>query len=138
MPNLYSTDADDQPMNEAMETARKTFSKFDSAFESGRYDKTKFSIKVKFPDEVGNEYIWLTEISKQDGHYSGLMTDTPRITKQVKIGDKVTIVDKDIKDWLYGNDSVLHGGYTLRLIRSRMTSKERAENEASFRYRLVD
>lgn len=136
--NLYSTNTDDQPMNKAMEVARRKFTKFDSAFESGRFDRDKFSIKVKFPHPRGNEYIWLTEISKQGSNYWGVITDTPRMTTQVKMGDRVKINERDIADWLYGKDSILHGGFTLRLIHSRMTKEENAEENASFPYKIED
>lgn len=136
--NLYSTDKSDQLMNQAMEIARKTFPKFDSAFESGKYDKDKFSIKVKFSHSDGNEYIWLTDISKTGGHYWGVVSDTPRMTKEVKLGDRPEINDNDVVDWLYGKDSILHGGFTLRLIYSRMSKKERDEEKTSFPYRIED
>lgn len=136
--NLYSTDKDDLPMNQAMKTANQQFSKFDSAFESERYDKDKFSIKVRFSHDHGNEYIWLTEIAKVGGHYWGVVSDTPRMTKQVKLGDRPEINDNDVVDWLYGKDSILHGGFTLRLIFSRMSKEERDEQKASFPYRIED
>jgi len=136
--NLYSTDKDDQQMNQIMEIARKRFPKFDSAFESGNYDKDKFSIKVKFPHSNGNEYIWLTDISKVGGHYWGVVSDTPRMTKQVMLGDRPEINDNDVVDWLYGKDSILHGGFTLRLIYSRMSKEERDQEKASFPYRIED
>lgn len=136
--NLYSTDEDDRPMNQAMEIARQRFPKFDSAFESGKYDKDKFSIKVRFSHARGNEYIWLTEIAKVSRHYWGVVSDTPRMTKQVKLGDRPEINDNDVVDWLYGKDSILHGGFTLRLIYSRMPKEERDAEIASFPYRIED
>ena len=136
--NLYSTDKGDKLMNQAMEIARKRFSKFDSAFESGKYDKDKFSIKVKFPYSNGNEYIWLTDISRVGGHYWGVVSETPREAKQVKLGDRPEINDNDVVDWLYGKDSILHGGFTLRLIYSRMSKEERDEEKAGFPYRIED
>lgn len=57
--NMYTTDSADVAMNKAMDIARKRFGAFDSAFESGKYDNDKFSIKVKYPHSRGSEYIWL-------------------------------------------------------------------------------
>jgi len=136
--NMFTTDSVDVAMNRAMDIARKRFSAFDSAFESGRYDKDKFSIKVKYPHKQGNEYIWLVDISKVDGRYLGLVSDTPRATKMVKLGDRPAINNDDVVDWLYGKDSVLHGGYTLRLIYGRMTKEELEQERASFPYKIQD
>lgn len=137
-PHLYTTNKEDRPMNQAMATARQKFPRFDSAFKSGRYDKDKFSIKVRLVCPDGNEYIWLTDISKVGTHYWGVMTDTPRMTNQYKVGDHVKINYADITDWLYGKDSTLHGGYTLRLIYNRLSDKERADQEAGFPYKIED
>jgi uncharacterized protein YegJ (DUF2314 family) len=136
--NLYSTDKDDQEMNRAMATAKRTFPRFDSAFSSGRYDRDQFSIKVRFAAPGGNEYIWLTEIQKSNGHYIGIVSDTPRATTWVRLGEKWEIPDQDIVDWLYTKDSIAHGAYTLRLILSRMSKDERAEAELGFPYKIED
>jgi uncharacterized protein YegJ (DUF2314 family) len=136
--NMYTTDAVDTAMNKAMEIAHGRFSAFDSAFESGKYDKDKFSIKVKYPHQHGNEYIWLVNISKIKGHYRGIVSDTPRETKVVKYGDNPVINDNDVVDWLYGKDSILHGGYTLRLIYRRLSKEELKKERASFPYKIED
>lgn len=136
--NTYTTDSADAAMNKAMVIAHKKFSAFNSAFESGKYDKDKFSIKVKYPHQHGNEYIWLVNISKVEGHYVGIVSDTPRETKVVKLGDKPVINTDDVVDWLYGKDSVLHGGYTLRLIYGRLSREELEKEKASFPYKIED
>lgn len=136
--NMYTTDAVDTQMNKAMDIAHRRFSAFDSAFESGKYDKDKFSIKVKYPHQHGNEYIWLVNISKVKGNYMGIVSDTPRETKVVKYGDNPVINSDDVVDWLYGKDSILHGGYTLRLIYGRLSKQELDKEMASFPYKIED
>ncbi|HVU53475.1 MAG TPA: DUF2314 domain-containing protein [Puia sp.] len=136
--NMYLTDSADPAMNAAMDIARTRFGAFDSAYESGKYDKDKFSIKVKYPQQAGNEYIWLVDISKVDGHYMGVVSDTPRETKVVKFGDRPVIDNDDVVDWLYGKDSILHGGYTLRLIYGRLSKEELERERATFPYKIED
>ena len=136
--NMYATDSADVAMNRAMDIAHRRFPVFDSAFESGKYDNDKFSIKVRYPHKRGNEYIWLVNISKINGHYVGIVSDTPRETQVVKIGDRPVITENDIVDWLYGKDSILHGGYTLRLIYSRLPKDELEKEKAGFPYKIED
>ena len=136
--NMYTTDSADVAMNAAMDAARRRFGAFENAFESGKYDKDKFSIKVKFPHQRGNEYIWLVNVSKVNGHYVGVVSDTPRETKAVKLGDRPIINYDDVVDWLYGKDSVLHGGYTLRLIYGRLSKEELERERAGFPYKIED
>ena len=137
-PNLYSTDADDEAMNKVMETARIRMPRFDSAFD--RRDKDMiFTIKVKFSTSAGeNEYIWLSDIWKRGGNYWGVMTDTPRLALQVKLGDSVEIKNKDIVDWMYGKDTVAHGGFTTRLILSRLSKEEREREVGDMPYKIED
>jgi uncharacterized protein YegJ (DUF2314 family) len=66
----------------------------------------------------------------------GVVSDTPRETKLVKLGDNPVINDDDVVDWLYGKDSVLHGGYTIRLIYSRLPSEELEKERSSFPYKI--
>jgi uncharacterized protein YegJ (DUF2314 family) len=136
--NTYITDSVDVMMNTAMDIARRRFGAFDSAFESRKYDSDKFSIKVKFPHPRGNEYIWLVNISKVNGQYFGIVSDTPRATTIVKYGDRPAIATKDVVDWLYGKDSVMHGGYTMRVIFGRLTKEELARQRVDFPYKIVD
>jgi uncharacterized protein YegJ (DUF2314 family) len=136
--NMYTTNGDDLEMNRAMDIAHARFSAFDSAFDSGTFDIDKFSIKVKYPHDKGTEYIWLVNISKADGQYMGIVSDTPRETKVVKYGDRPTINRDDVVDWLYGKDSLLHGGYTMRLIYGRMSKEQLKKEMANFPYKIED
>jgi uncharacterized protein YegJ (DUF2314 family) len=69
-------------MNEAIAMAKKTLPLFDSAWRSKRYDRSLFSLKVRFPTDNGGEHIWLSEISLKDGQYSGKVNDVPEETKK--------------------------------------------------------
>ena len=42
----------------------------------------------------------------------------------------------EISDWMYIKNSVLHGGYTIRLLRDRMTEEERKEFDASIEMKI--
>lgn len=136
--NMYSTDDNDMEMNRAIATAKRTFPRFDSAFTSGAYEKYLYMIKVRFETPTGGEYIWLTDIAKVNGHYKGVVSDSPRVAKQVRQGDTVVIAEPDIADWMYGYDTVVHGAFTTRVILSRMTPKERDELDLGFTHHIVD
>jgi uncharacterized protein YegJ (DUF2314 family) len=136
--NIYETGGKDTLMNAAKLRAQETFVKFDTAFQNGHFDRKSFSIKVRFRYPAGNEYIWATEISRRNGQYWGLISDTPRYTTEVRFNERVKIDPADIADWLFGNDSVLHGGYTLRLIVSRMSGEDSVRHYLEFPYRIED
>jgi len=136
--NMYSTTKDDTQMNAAMATAKRRFGQFDSAFKWGYYDQGKFSLKVQFANSKGHEYIWVTDISLEKGQYWGLLSDTPATDINARYGERLKVGRQDVVDWLYGKDSILHGGYTIRLLELRMTKKERIQHNLDFPFKLED
>jgi uncharacterized protein YegJ (DUF2314 family) len=48
----------------------------------------------------------------------------------VKVGDTVQISNDNISDWMYVDGIKLRGGYTIRLLRKRMTETERKQFDA--------
>ena len=45
---------------------------------------------------------------------------------------------KDITDWMYVDKGILQGGYTIKLIRNRMSKEERAKFDAGFPFKILD
>jgi len=83
---------EDQEMNAAISTARQSLSKFDSALASHNPRYTFFALKVRFPYGNDNgEHIWLNEITKSKGAYSGIINNSPEYITHIKLGDTVAI-----------------------------------------------
>lgn len=125
-PDISQVDGDDKKMNKAIDEARKTLSQFDEALNSKDSLIESLAIKARFdtPDG-GGEHIWLTDIVKKDGHYSGMIGNLPSSTTVVKLGETVAIPDDRISDWMYVQDGKLKGGYTIRVLRDQMSDAEK-------------
>ena len=88
-------------------------------------------MKKKFEENGNIEHIWIGNIQKiESGKYIGVIDNLPEKIKSVKLGDTVQIEKKEISDWMYIKKSELHGGYTIRLLRERMTEEERKKFDA--------
>ena len=125
-PTIYKVGEDDAEMNKAIEKARQTIDSFDFAFKNNSKVFTFFSLKKKFEENGNVEHIWIGNIQKfENGKYVGVIDNLPEKIKDVKLGDTVVIEKKDISDWMYLKNSELHGGYTIRLLRERMTEDDR-------------
>ena len=135
-PTIYSTPSDDGEMNHAIAHAKGTLDEFDKAFRSNKFDSGTFALKVEFPTETGSEHIWATSIRIENGSYYGIVDNLPNSTTQVKPGEKIKLDIKNISDWMYADNGVLRGGYTIRLIRSRMTKEEKKDFDASFSFKI--
>jgi len=122
---IYNVTASDTSMNAAISKARKTIGEFDEALLKNNPSFSDFAVKKKYrtPDD-GGEHMWIAGISLVNGEYHGYINNDAESTTEVKYGDKVIVQKNEITDWMYLDNNVLKGGYTIREIRNRLTKKE--------------
>ncbi len=136
--NVIAVEGDDILMNSAIAKAKQTFKDFDTAYKNGHFDTSQFSIKVRFNTEIGGEHIWTYSITLQNGNYYGTVDEDAEATDKVKAGDRVKITIDNLSDWMYNDNGVLRGGYTIKVLRNRMTPSERAAFDSSYYLRIID
>ncbi len=129
-PTIYKTQSDDSEMKAARKKASETLSQFFKAFESKNSQFNSFSIKQTFSNKDYNEHIWLNNIFKKNHEYYGVVDNLPEYVKDVDLGDTVKIENEKVSDWMYLENSQLKGGYTIRVLRYRMTEDERKKFDA--------
>jgi uncharacterized protein YegJ (DUF2314 family) len=83
----------------------------------------KFALKTKFDSPDGAEHIWVKDIEIKNGRYFGVIDNAPTSIPNLKVGDAIEV--HNITDWMYIDNGVLRGGYTIRLLRDRMSAEER-------------
>ena len=105
----------------------KTLDKFNEALKSGKPDFEYFALKTRFNTPNGGEHIWVSNIILKEGKYFGVIDNLPESTTDVKLGDTIQIKNDNITDWMYIDNQKLRGGYTLRVLRNRMTETERKQ-----------
>jgi uncharacterized protein YegJ (DUF2314 family) len=129
-PTIYSVTDDDAEMNNAIKMANQTLDKFNDALKSENIDFKYFALKSRFKTPNGGEHIWVSNIRLKDDKYFGVVDNLPESTTDVKVGDTVQISNDNISDWMYVDGIKLRGGYTIRLLRKRMTEAERKQFDA--------
>lgn len=127
-PTIYNVERSDREMNEAITKANQTLSDFNLILLNPKIEVK--ALKVKFETPKGNEHIWLSNIQYENGKYSGVLDNLPEYITEYKIGDKIEIENSKISDWMYVENGKLFGGYTIKLLRSRMTESEKKEFDA--------
>ena len=82
------------------------------------------------------EHFWVA-ISEFDGkQFKGIINNDPDLVTNVKAGDAIN-VDKDkIGDWMYVEKKKLIGGYTVRVLRNRLSPEERKALDESIPYKI--
>jgi uncharacterized protein YegJ (DUF2314 family) len=56
----------------------------------------------------------------------------------VEAGEEVRVDPEKISDWMYVDNGVLRGGFTLRVLRSRMSPQEREQFDSEIGFGIED
>jgi uncharacterized protein YegJ (DUF2314 family) len=128
----------DVEMEAAFQQARDTLDSFIQKIGTSHLDRTLVAVKVRFvlPDSSSQD-MWVDQISYQEGSFRGTMGDDIPSLK-LSIDDKVTIVRKDIVDWMIVEGGKLIGGYTIRLAFQRMSPEQKERFLETVHYSIGD
>ncbi len=135
-PDVVYVPENDKEMNEAMDKARKTADEFVKLFQKRQKSQSEFAVKVAIREGKKVEHFWVA-ISEFDGkQFKGIINNDAELATTVKAGDEVK-VDKDkIGDWMYVDKKKLIGGYTVRVLRNRLSPEERKALDESIPYKI--
>lgn len=127
LPQIIEVDGTDEEMNAAIEMANQTLDEFDEALLSNDPDLSYFAIKTRFETQKGVEHIWVSSIEIKDDKYVGIVANLPESIENINIGDKIEIERDNISDWMFAENNKLRGGFTIKLLRNRMSASERKQ-----------
>jgi uncharacterized protein YegJ (DUF2314 family) len=138
-------DNDDPEMQRAYGSARATFRYFwrEIAWERRRILPALELACVKAPFSDGEqrtgaentpevEHMWLSEVDFDGRFVSGVLVNAPNWLTTVKEGSSARIPLEQISDWMYAISGEAYGGWTIHLLRSRMSERERREHDAAW------
>ncbi len=126
-PAVSSAPARDEEMEKATMTARATVGNFLAALKSRNRDKGDFAFKKTYQDGAKTEQIWLSKVTFDGKKLRGVVTDEPVEVTNVKVGDKAAVLPEEISDWMYVENGVLKGGYTIRVFYKRQSPEKQKQ-----------
>ncbi|WP_312419564.1 DUF2314 domain-containing protein [Epilithonimonas sp.] len=129
-PVIYSLSEDDKELNSAVELANQTLEDFDKALQFSENDN--FALKIRYDVNDKSEHIWAVNIEKIEDDYFGNIDNLPNSIIKIKLNDKVRIEKEKISDWMFSNNGKLFGGFTIRVLRNRMSEIEREKFDKEF------
>lgn len=148
---VFLFDRGDPEMQRAYEQARATFRYFwrEIAWERRRivgaldlaYVKAPFSDNkqgVPASNQSDVELMWIDEIDFDGETVSGVLLNTPNNLTSVKAGDSVQTPLSQIGDWMYAINGTVYGAFTVNLIRSRMSERERIGHDRAWNLQFGD
>lgn len=124
--NYTAVSGDDAAMNEAIAKAKATSNDFVRALHAGRPGTKDFFVKKPYPTPSGEvEHMWIEVTAEHDGVLQGIVANEAEETREVKIGQRVSLKVTEISDWKYQDEKKLIGGYTIRYFLDKMSPDER-------------
>ncbi len=137
-PAVISVEGDDPEMTAAIAQAQATLDQFIADLQAPKQGQTYFSIKARFAVPGGQpvtyEHMWLYNVSYGSSEFTGQLGNEPVHRTDLVLDQTLTVPRADVTDWMIIQDGVLVGGYSVRLLRSRLSAAEREQfdREAGF------
>ncbi len=143
---IFRAPSEDAEMEQAAAKARQTFRYFwrEMAWEQRRIIpglelaavKGAFSdppeLRAENPEGFEIEQMWLLEVDFDGRRLEGTLINSPHTLKSFHEGDRVTLTGKQICDWMYVIAGKVYGGFTVDLLRSRMSKAERKQHDSAW------
>lgn len=121
---------EDAEMSAAIAHAVETKEAFLQALAAPKPNQRDFSVKRPYATGGGDterEHIWISSLSYDGKLLHGTINDDPVNIPHLKLGDAASFSPSELTDWMYLEDGKVVGGYTIRVLRKRMSAEERAE-----------
>lgn len=94
-------------------------------------------VKAPFSDDFSDpqspaEHMWIDQIFFDGETIQGVLINQPNQVTSVSEGDEISLTLPKIEDWLCEFDDNAYGGYSIQVIRSRMTPEERTSHDEAW------
>ena len=94
------------------------------------------AIKAAFKDPDSDrdavEHMWLSEIEFDGEMISATLLNSPNQLTSIEEGDRVTLLRDQVEDWMYVMGGRVYGGYTIQVLRARMSPGERRGHDQAW------
>jgi len=94
-------------------------------------------VKIAFRTDSENEeapsfeHMWVGEIDFDGEMIKGTLLNSPNWISTIKEGDSVTKPLSEVGDWMFAINGKVYGGFTVNLMRSRMTKSELSSHDSA-------
>ena len=134
---IFTTPDVDPLMEQACQRARDNFKYFwrELSWEYRRivpaFDMC--AVKIRFEQQIKNkievEHMWVGDVNFDGQFITGTLMNQPNVVTNVKNGDNIKTRLTQLSDWLILSEGQSIGGFTIQLMRSRMSEQERKEHD---------
>jgi uncharacterized protein YegJ (DUF2314 family) len=138
----FASDADPE-MQRAKENARATFRFF---WREVEWEQLRIvpaldlsAVKVAFTDSGSAtsrsapvEEMWIGDLGFDGSAVRGRLLNAPNWLRTLREGDEVHASPSELSDWMYAIAGRVYGGFTVQVLRARMSQAQRREHDAAW------
>jgi len=136
--SIIDFEDDDAQMNAAMEQARSTLNEFERRLSNPPATQTEIGLKGRFQSGKIVEHMWVGDITLAGDGYHGRLKNDPDHLPSLVYGQAVVVPRASVSDWFAVDAGKLVGGYTMRVIRSRLSPEDRIRFDAENSVHVTD
>ena len=135
-------DAADSEMEAAGAKARETFKYFwrELSWERRRIVpgldlacvKVAFAVEQPVDGQPSVEHMWVDDVDFNGRQISGTLVNSPNWINSVSEGDEVKVTLDELVDWMFAIRGKVYGGFTVNVMRSRMSPSDRREHDKAW------
>ena len=93
-------------------------------------------MKKCFIDGDNVEHIWIRDITWDGKAFHGRVDNKPLAVSNVHLEQRVTVTPEDLTDWMFVKEGKLMGGFTMRVLYSRLSPEQKAEFEKQADFKI--
>jgi uncharacterized protein YegJ (DUF2314 family) len=113
---------DDAEMKEAVRRARDSADELRRWIDSG----AEPLVKTLIVQEKSRTFTWLADARVAEGGFSGVVFEVPP-GLVLRKGERLEVPAQQLADWMCNVDGTMHGAFSLRVHRARLSEDKRAE-----------
>lgn len=127
----------DAEMKIAARKAQRSLDEFDERLTRPPTGQTRIGLRGIFESHGETEYLWLRNVSIVPEGYRGTII-TPPTLSGFALDQEVVLPRDAVADWYAVEDGYLIAGYSLRLMRSRLSPEDRARADEQSGYTIEE
>lgn len=126
-----------EAMSWAVQKARLTSGYFRESLAAPSEQQDSFSMKARIRDGEKEEHLWLSDVQMdEEGIFYGIVKNQPEGVENVQQGTRIGVGPGDLTDWMIVENGRLIGGYTIRVVRDRMSPAQRDDFDVTLGLRV--
>jgi uncharacterized protein YegJ (DUF2314 family) len=84
------------------------------------------------------EHVWIENIEFDGETISGTLVNEPIVVSHLRKGDRVSEKLFCIDDWMYAQNGIAYGGYTVQVLRQQMSFHERDQHDDAWGLKFAE